>query len=174
MLKNKTWLVDSNSRLYVSLILAMFVWGISWPSAKIVGRYANPDLLMFWRFVIGVMPMIPIMYFLKIKANLPKKSLRYVFIASICLVGYNYNYLKGTQVGMAGLGGVIVPTLSPLVTTILAIFILNQSIKKKDITGIFFGIIGGLILLEVWEFSIQELSKSGNIFFIIDTTHDIL
>ena len=170
MLKNKTWLVDSNSRLYVSLILAMFVWGISWPSAKIVGRYANPDLLMFWRFVIGAMTMIPIMYFLKIKANFPKKSLRYVFIASICLVGYNYNYLKGTQVGMAGLGGVIVPTLSPLVTTILAIFILNQSIKKKDITGILFGIIGSLILLEAWEFSIQELSKSGNLFFIIAAT----
>ena len=170
MLKNKTWLVDSNSRLYVSLILAMFVWGISWPSAKIVGRYANADLLMFWRFVIGAMTMIPIMYFLKIKANFPKKSLRYVFIASICLVGYNYNYLKGTQVGMAGLGGVIVPTLSPLVTTILAIFILNQSIKKKDITGILFGIIGSLILLEVWEFSIQELSKSGNLFFIIAAT----
>ena len=71
---------------------------------------------------------------------------------------------------MAGLGGVIVPTLSPLVTTILAIFILNQSIKKKDITGILFGIIGSLILLEVWEFSIQELSKSGNLFFIIAAT----
>ena len=54
-------------------------------------------------------------------------------IASICLVGYNYNYLKGTQLGLAGIGGVIVPTLSPLITTILAIFILNQSIKKKDI-----------------------------------------
>ena len=68
MLKNKTWLVDSNSRLYVSLILAMFVWGISWPSAKIVGRYANADLLMFWRFVIGAMTMIPIMYFFKNKS----------------------------------------------------------------------------------------------------------
>ena len=68
---------------------------------------------------------------------------------------------------MAGLGGVIVPTLSPLVTFILAIATLNQNIKKKDIIGILFGIGGGLILLEVWKFSFQELTKSGNLFFII-------
>ena len=45
--------------------------------------------------------------------------------------------------------------------------IINQNIKKKDIIGILFGIGGGLILLEVWKFSFQELTKSGNLFFII-------
>ena len=144
MLKDRTIPIDSNpnAKLYISLLIAMFIWGISWPSAKIVGRYADAELLMFWRFVIGAMTMLPIMYLLNIKADLPKKSLRYVFIASICLVGYNYNYLKGTQIGMAGLGVVIVPTLSPLVTFILAIATLNQNIKKKDIIGILFGICG--------------------------------
>jgi len=172
MPKDKTWLINSNSsaQLYISLLIAMFIWGISWPSAKIVGRYADAELLMFWRFLIGAISMLPIMYLLNIKANLPKKSLRYVFIASICLVGYNYNYLKGTQIGMAGIGGVIVPTLSPLVTFILAIVTLNQKIKKKDIIGIFFGILGGLTLLEIWKFSFQELSKSGNLYFIIAAT----
>ncbi len=172
MPKDKTWLINSNSnaQLYISLLIAMFIWGISWPSAKIVGRYADAELLMFWRFLIGAITMLPIMYLLNIKANLPKKSLRYVIIASICLVGYNYNYLKGTQIGMAGIGGVIVPTLSPLVTFILAIVTLNQKIKKKDIIGIFFGILGGLTLLEIWKFSFQELSKSGNLYFIIAAT----
>ena len=172
MPKDKTWLINpnSNAQLYISLLIAMFIWGISWPSAKIVGRYADAELLMFWRFLIGAISMLPIMYLLNIKANLPKKSLRYVFIASICLVGYNYNYLKGTQIGMAGIGGVIVPTLSPLVTFILAIVTLNQKIKKKDIIGIFFGILGGLTLLEIWKFSFQELSKSGNLYFIIAAT----
>ena len=41
------------------------------------------------------------------------------------------------------------------------------NIKKKDIIGILFGIGGGLILLEVWKFNFQELTKSGNLFFII-------
>ena len=95
MLKDKTMLIDSNSnaKLYISLLIAMFIWGISWPSAKIVGRYADAELLMFWRFVIGAMTMLPIMYLLNIKADLPKKSLRYVFIASICLVGYNLSLI---------------------------------------------------------------------------------
>ena len=43
MLKDKTMLIDSNSnaKLYISLLIAMFIWGISWPSAKIVGRYLS-------------------------------------------------------------------------------------------------------------------------------------
>ena len=77
-------------------------------------------------------------------------------------MGYNYNYLKGTQIGMAGLGGVIVPTLSPLVTSILAIATFNQKVHKKDMIGFLFGIVGGLILLEIWRFNFQDLSKSGN------------
>ena len=169
MSKYSTWSITFNSttKLYIALVMAMFIWGISWPSAKIVGRYADADLLMFWRFVIGAMTMLPIMYLLKINANFPRKSFRYVLIAAICLVGYNYNYLKGTQIGMAGLGGVIVPTLSPLVTLILAIATFNQKVHKKDIIGILFGIIGGLILLEIWKFNFQDLSKSGNLYFII-------
>ena len=169
MSKYSTWPITFNSqtKLYIALVFAMFIWGISWPSAKIVGRYADADLLMFWRFVIGAMTMLPIMYLLKINANFPRKSFRYVFIAAICLVGYNYNYLKGTQIGMAGLGGVIVPTLSPLVTLILAIATFNQKVHKKDVIGILFGIFGGLMLLEIWKFNFQDLSKSGNLFFII-------
>ena len=169
MSKYSAWLITFNSttKLYIALAVAMFIWGISWPSGKIVGRYADADLLMFWRFVIGAITMLPIMHLLKINANFPRKSIRYVLIAAICLVGYNYNYLKGTQIGMAGLGGVIVPTLSPLVTSILAIATFNQKVHKKDMIGVLFGIVGGLMLLEIWRFNFQDLSKSGNLFFII-------
>ena len=71
MPKDKTGLINSNSnaQLYISLLVAMFIWGISWPSAKIVGRYADAELLMFWRFLIGAISMLPIMYLLNIKAN---------------------------------------------------------------------------------------------------------
>ena len=69
-------------------------------------------------------------------------TFKYVLIASICLVGYNYNYLKGTQLGLAGIGGVIVPTLSPLVTIGLARITFKEQIKKNEILGIFLGVIG--------------------------------
>ena len=145
----------------------MFVWGISWPSAKVVGKYADAELLMIWRFFFGAITMIPIMQLLKIKLLWPKKTFKYVLIASICLVGYNYNYLKGTQLGLAGIGGVIVPTLSPLVTIGLARITFKEQIKKNEILGIILGVVVGTILLNIWNISFLDLSRSGNLYYII-------
>ncbi len=157
---------NSNMKLYISLAIAMFIWGISWPSAKVVGKYADAELIMIWRFFFGAITMVPIMYLLKLKLSWPKKAFKYVLIASFCLVGYNYYYLKGTQLGMAGIGGVIVPTLSPLVTIILASITFKQQIQRREILGIIFGILGGIILLNIWNLNLDDLSKSGNLYYI--------
>ena len=71
--------------------MAMFIWGISWPSAKIVGRYADADLLMFWRFVIGAITMLPIMHLLKIWEfnfqDLSKSGNLFFIIAAVVWAG---------------------------------------------------------------------------------------
>ncbi|GIT57337.1 MAG: hypothetical protein Ct9H300mP18_07660 [Candidatus Neomarinimicrobiota bacterium] len=113
------------------------------------------------------MTMLPIMYLLNIKADFQKKTLRYVFIASICLVGYNYNYLKGKADWMAGLGGVIVPTFKSISHFYFGDCDFKSKHKKERYHWYFVWIGGGLILLEIWKFSFQELTKSGNLFFII-------
>ena len=151
----------------MAMVAAMLIWGISWPSAKITGRYADPELIMVWRFIFAAATMTSIMFFMGIKSQFPKKSLSYVIIAAILLVGYNYNYFKGTQIGMASLGGIIVPTMSPLVTYIFVFKIFGKTIHRKEVAGIILGMIGGLILLRFWEINIQSLLDSGNIFFIM-------
>ena len=148
------------------MVVAMLIWGISWPNAKIAGQYASADLLMVWRFIFAGITMLPIMFFMGIKPTFPRTVLKYVFIAAICLVGYNFGYFKGTQIGMASLGGVIVPTLSPLLTYLLAVKIFDQSILRKEIFGFLLGILGGLVLLRIWEINFQDLYDSGNIYFI--------
>ena len=40
-------------KLSTMMILAMITWGLSWTNAKILGTYADPPLIMFWRFVIA-------------------------------------------------------------------------------------------------------------------------
>ena len=44
---------------------------------------------------------------------------------------YNINYFKGTQIGLAGLGGVIVPTLSPILTYLLTLLLRVEKFKKN-------------------------------------------
>ena len=39
--------------------------------------------------------------------------------------------------------------------------------KLKEIIGLLFGLIGGLVLLEIWNFSLNQLMLSGNLLFLL-------
>ena len=81
------------------MILAMISCGASWPAAKIVGQYANPQDLIVWRFAFALVAMLIVMKIFNITLTFPVKSLKFVVSASMLILIYNYNYLKGTQVG---------------------------------------------------------------------------
>ena len=75
-------------------------------------------------------------------------------------------YFKGTQIGQAGLGGVITTSLNPVITTILVVLLFKHTIRQKEIVGILMGIFGGLILIKIWSVDIYQLFNSGNIYFV--------
>ena len=75
-------------------------------------------------------------------------------------------YFKGTQIGQAGLGGVITTSLNPVITTILVVLLFKHTIQQKEIVGILMGIFGGLILIKIWSVDIYQLFNSGNIYFV--------
>ena len=118
------------------MILAMISWGASWPAAKIVGQYANPQDLIVWRFAFALVAMLIVMKIFNIPLTFPAKSLKFVVSASMLILIYNYNYLKGTQVGQSGLGGVIVPTLSPLLTFVFSVVFLKNKLQSKESIGL--------------------------------------
>ena len=119
---------NNNLKIYVLMVFAMLIWGSSWPSGKIVGQYSSPNVIMVWRFILASLTIALFMLLFKINFKILKSSLTNIIFASICLIAYNYNYLKGTQIGMASLGGVIVPTLSPIITYLITIKVFNQII----------------------------------------------
>ena len=67
------------------------------------------------------------------------------------MTSYNYFYFKGTQVGLAGAGGVLVTTLNPINTAILAAILYKIRLYKKDIYGMILGLIGGGLIIEIWH-----------------------
>ena len=148
------------------MVVGMISWGVSWPAAKVVGRYGDPSDLIVWRFVLALLTMLAIMKLLKVPLKFPQKSLKFVIAASTLIVFYNFNYLKGTQVGLSSLGGVIVPTISPLFTFVLSMIFLNKQTHVKEICGLLIGLIGGILLIRVWEVSIANIISSGNLYFL--------
>ena len=83
---------SKNIHLYIVMILAMISWGASWPAAKIVGQYANPQDLIVWRFAFALVAMLIVMKIFNITLTFPVKSLKFVVSASMLILIYNYNY----------------------------------------------------------------------------------
>lgn len=149
------------------MVAGMISWGVSWPAAKVVGRYGDPSDLIVWRFLLALLTMLLIMNVLNVQLKLPQKSLKFVIAASTLIVFYNFNYLKGTQIGLSSLGGVIVPTISPLFTYVLSIIFLNKQTHVKEICGLLIGLIGGILLIRAWEVNVENIVSSGNLYFLI-------
>ena len=150
---------------YFWMSLAMFSWAIAWTNAKIVGEYLSFYNLVFFRFLLGFLSLLP---FIIIKKNpFPKMvDLKYILIPSLLFFVYNIAFFKGTHYGLAGTGGVLVTTLNPL-CTILIMSLINKRIIKKEVVGMFLGVIGGIIIMNLHKQGMVNILNSNNIYFII-------
>jgi drug/metabolite transporter (DMT)-like permease len=153
------------NQIYFWMSLAMVTWGVAWTNAKIVGEYLSFDNLIFLRFSLGTISLLP--FILINKSPFPKiNDLKYIVIPSLLFFAYNIAFFKGTHYGMAGKGAVLVTTLNPLCTVIIMGFI-NKKILPKELLGIFLGILGGFIIMNIYNEGVGEILDSGNIYFII-------
>ena len=148
-------------------MIAMVTWGLSWTNAKIVGMYGDAPLMTFWRFVFATLSFAPIVYFTKSSFSINGKSLRFIALNALFMTSYNYFYFRGTQVGLAGAGGVLVTTLNPINTAILAAILFNIPLYRKDIAGMIIGFIGGGMIMNIWNMDMDLLLQSGNTHFLL-------
>lgn len=160
MIQTKLW------KLHTLMVLAMTTWGLSWTNAKLLGLYADAPLLSFWRFAIASICFFFIVN-TKVSLKITFSSLPLIILNSIFIVMYNYFYFKGTKIGLAGVGGVLVTTMNPILTTIFSSLILQEAVSKKGILGLFFGLVAGSLIIRAWELDINSFYNSGNLFFIL-------
>ena len=64
--------------------------------------------------------------------KIPTKVIPIIIINSIFMVLYNFFYFKGTQIGLAGTGGVLVTTLNPILTSIFSSLLKYDTLPRKD------------------------------------------
>ena len=149
------------------MILAMLSWGLSWTNAKIVGQYCEAPLIMVWRFFLAAISIAPILRISNISFKINKRDFGLILINSLFMVSYNFFYFRGTQIGLAGAGGVLVTTLNPILTLLFTSIVFGNKILKKEVLGLILGLTGGVLIIRFWEFDMASILKSGNLFFIL-------
>lgn len=163
--------MNSPKFLYALMALAMFFWGLSWASSKVLVAYSDAYTIAFWRFFFVLVGLFVLILILKIPLATPRKFIKWIVLASICNVIYSVLYFAALNYGQAGKGGVLVTTLTPIFTYLLVLFIIFwqkrslQKVPKNEIIGLCLGIISGFFLLNLG--SVDELFGKFNTFFIL-------
>jgi len=152
--------------LYILMILAMATWGLSWTNAKVLSDYGPSSVVAFWRFFFSSITMIPVLWLTGNDFRVTRQGMKYIFPGAVFISLYNIFFFVGTDRGSASVGGIIVPTFNPIITFIISVLLLKQVFYRKDIMGLVLGFTGGVIVLQAWTLSLEQMIANGNLFFI--------
>jgi len=152
--------------LYILMILAMATWGLSWTNAKVLSDYGPSSVVAFWRFFFSSITMIPVLWLTGNDFRVTRQGMKYIFPGALFISLYNIFFFVGTDRGSASVGGIIVPTFNPVITFIISVLLLKQVFSRKDIIGLVLGLTGGVIVLQVWTLSLEQMIANGNLYFI--------
>ncbi len=147
------------------LIFAMFLWGAGWPALKVLTYSLPLEVVSFWRFFLMIFAFIPVLFFIKKPLILRREALKYILPSAVLNVLFMVFAFIGVQKGFAGSGGVIITTLSPVLTFMLVSLLFRKHPPKMQIIGLLIGFIGGLIMLQVTEL-IGDLNGAEFYFFL--------
>lgn len=158
---------NKNNIFYILMFVAMIGWGASWVSAKILSSYINEFDMIFFRYIITTVSMVPIIITIKKPFKIDLKSFMLVAATSVFLIIYMKYYFLGTKYGTASLGGAMVTTLIPINTFIFLALMKAKKVARKDIFALFLGGLGVMTMLNIWKFNLSEILVIQNLYFIL-------
>ena len=158
---------DTKNFFFFLLFLAMIGWGGSWVNVKVLSSYVTPFELVFVRFFITSISMIPLLLYLKKSFKIDLKTLGLVIIAALLMLAYMKYFVLGTKLGTASLGGAFVTTLIPINTFLILVIFFKRPMSKKDGFALLLGAFGVMSILGVWHLSSEQIFTKYNLYFIL-------
>ncbi len=153
--------------LSILLFFAMLAWGLAWINAKILSDYLDSYSLIFWRFLIAALSLVFVAKALKHSLKIDVKTFIVAFLAAILMLFYNHFFFKGTHLGDAGFGGVLVTTLNPILTFFAVALLQRKNLGKREYFALLLGAVGSFIMLEIWEYGFGVFTQNGIKYFLL-------
>ncbi|WP_263832406.1 DMT family transporter [Sulfurospirillum oryzae] len=158
----------ANKNLFFFLLfLSMVAWGGSWVNVKIIGHYIGAYEMIFLRFGITAVTMVPIIIGLKRSFKIDLKSFGLVVLTSITLIAYMNFFYFGTKYGTASLGSAMVTPMIPVMTFLILALMGSKKMTRKDTFSLALGAAGVLTMLHVWTFDKEHILVIQNLYFIL-------
>ncbi|WP_457606428.1 DMT family transporter [Nitratifractor sp.] len=152
---------------YGLMVLAMLGWGASWVHVKYLSGFLSIHEIIFWRYLLTALSMLPILYFLGLPLRIDRPTLLNALLAALIMILYTWLFIAGTKLGTAGLGGAFVTTLIPILTFALVALLRRQRLSGRQIAALALGALGVATILNIWSFRAEEIFRLENLYFIL-------
>src|ERR1022692_486704 len=137
--------------LKLAIVFSMLLWGLSWPSSKILTHYCTAVNFVVYRYALVLLTLLPILLFMKIKLGIRKEGIPSVILSGFLLALYSYLFFAGLKFGFAGSGGVLVTVLNPIMAYFLGIIVMRRRPVRNETIGLILGLMAGCVLLNIWN-----------------------
>ena len=148
-------------RLYATyglLVLTSVFWGSAFVYSKVAETSVPPLVAAFLRFGLGsIVGLVMILarrlrdpsYVIK-----PRKAwLDTAVLGAVGVAGYNLFFFEGLALSQAPDGSMIIPTLTPAITVVLAGVFLKERFRRKQAVGLSATLVGSMIFFSAIVFS---------------------
>lgn len=135
-------------KIYLMLLGFSIFTGATFNLAKYTIDYISPSSAAAWRFGLAAVTMLIILAvtqgvkLVDFKAN----AIQFVILGIVGIFGFNALFFTGLEY-TSPLNGALIMGTNPLLTTILARWILKDTITKRQIVGIFLALTGVLLVI---------------------------
>lgn len=152
--------------LISGIIVSMFLWGLSWPSAKVLASYCSANNFVAYRYLFVLLSFVPLLFLLRQPVIINIKGIFAVLASALLLALYSYLFYLGVSKGQAGAGGVLVTTLNPIMAYAIGAAMARRWPGPKEAIGLLCGLLAGFVLLQAWQ-SPGKIFDSGNVYFLL-------
>lgn len=135
-----------NYKYNMTLFITVFIWGSLYVSSKMVLSHIPAFWLLFFRFLISSIILIPITHKLKVP-NLRREDYKLVFLVGF--IGYflsNAMLLLGIQFSNSSTASLI-NAMSPILVVMFAWLLLKEKLTLRKILAILISVIGAIIII---------------------------
>lgn len=140
----------------------VFLWSTGWISARAAAPYADPLTFLATRFSLATLAMLAIV--LVLRAAWPRRpaDIAHAMMTGVLLhTGYLsavwYVVAHGVPAGVSG----VIAAVQPILTALLAPFLLGERISRQQWAGIILGFLGILLVLQPKLSAVNRSEISG-------------
>ncbi|MCM3116000.1 DMT family transporter [Neobacillus sp. MER 74] len=153
-------------QIYMLLVFVMATWGLNVIATKIIVTAFMPETITALRvFTAGICVFIILGFFKKVR--LPsRKEFRYIFFACLFNVVCHHFFLSLGLLKTSATNGGLILGLGPLLTTIVAFFLLGTRITLIRLLGIIMGFMGVTFIVLFGNAGVSTVS-SGDIYVFL-------